>query len=106
MKGITSVPNFMKIYQAFQMLLVGKKDRQHRYTDRQTGDMISLLIFLESRLNTVFTTHFTIPKNECKVQNKSPILMKDSLNMFKFYGRMVFICASFLNLGAGVAQAV
>jgi hypothetical protein len=35
LKGITSVPNFIKFYQAVQKLLVGK-------TDRQTGDMISL----------------------------------------------------------------
>jgi hypothetical protein len=48
LKGITSVPNFMKIYQAFQKLLVG--DTQ---TDRQTGDLISLLSFLEIRLKIV-----------------------------------------------------
>jgi hypothetical protein len=42
LNGITSVPNFMKIYQSFQKLLVG---------DRQTGDLISVLLFLESRLN-------------------------------------------------------
>jgi hypothetical protein len=41
------VPNFVKIYQAFQKLLVG--DTQ---TDRQTGDLINLLSFLESRLKT------------------------------------------------------
>jgi hypothetical protein len=35
----------MKIYQAVQKLLVG--DLQ---TERQTGDLISLLSFLESRL--------------------------------------------------------
>jgi hypothetical protein len=35
------MPNFMKIYQAVQKLLVG---------DRQTGDLISLLSLLESRL--------------------------------------------------------
>jgi hypothetical protein len=45
LNGITSVPNFMKIYQAVQRLLGG--DIQ---TDRQTGDLISLLSFLESRL--------------------------------------------------------
>jgi hypothetical protein len=33
----------MKIYQAVQNLLVG---------DRQTGDLVSLLSFLESRLKT------------------------------------------------------
>jgi hypothetical protein len=38
-----SVPNFMKIYQAVQKLI-------ERDTHRQTGDLISLLSFLESRL--------------------------------------------------------
>jgi hypothetical protein len=42
---ITSVPNFMKIYQAVQTLSVG--DTQ---IDSQIGDLISLLSFLESRL--------------------------------------------------------
>jgi hypothetical protein len=37
--------NFMKIYQAVQKLLMG--DAQ---TERQTGDLISLLSFLGSRL--------------------------------------------------------
>jgi hypothetical protein len=41
LNGITSIQNFMKSYQAVQKLLVG---------DRQTGDLISLLSFLESRL--------------------------------------------------------
>jgi hypothetical protein len=45
LNGLTSVPNVMKIYQAVQKLLVG--DTQ---TDRETGDLISLLSFLESRL--------------------------------------------------------
>jgi hypothetical protein len=40
LNGITSIPNFMKIYQAVQKILVG--DTQ---TDKQTGDMISLLSF-------------------------------------------------------------
>jgi hypothetical protein len=39
LNGITSVPNFMKIYQVLQK-------------DRQTGDLISLLSFLESRLKS------------------------------------------------------
>jgi hypothetical protein len=43
--------NFMKIYQVVQNLLVGdtQKDSQ---IDRQTGDLISLLSFLEMRLKT------------------------------------------------------
>jgi hypothetical protein len=41
LNGITSIPNFMKIYPAVKKLLVA---------DRQTGDLISLLSFLESRL--------------------------------------------------------
>jgi hypothetical protein len=45
LNGITSIPNFMKIYQVDQKLLVG--DTQ---TDTQTGDLISLLTFLGSRL--------------------------------------------------------
>jgi hypothetical protein len=36
LNGITTVPNFMKIYQPVQELSV-------RETDRQTGDLISLL---------------------------------------------------------------
>jgi len=49
LNGITSLPNIMKIYKAVQKLLVGdtQTDRQ---SDRQTGDLISLLSFLESRL--------------------------------------------------------
>jgi hypothetical protein len=35
----------MKIYQSVQKLLVGNTQR-----DTQTGDLISLLLFLESRL--------------------------------------------------------
>jgi hypothetical protein len=38
--GITCPPNFMGIYPSFQKLL-----------DRQAGDLISQLLFLESRLN-------------------------------------------------------
>jgi hypothetical protein len=45
LNGITSIPNFMKIYNVVQKLLVG--DTQ---TDKETGDFISLLSFLESRL--------------------------------------------------------
>jgi hypothetical protein len=43
LNGINSVPNFIKIYQAVQKLLVGD-------TDRETGNSISLLSFFESRL--------------------------------------------------------
>jgi hypothetical protein len=42
LNGITSVPNFMKFYQVVQKLLVGDT-HTHRQTDRQTGDLISLL---------------------------------------------------------------
>jgi hypothetical protein len=42
MNRTTCLQNFMKIYQSVQKLLMG--------TDRQTGDLISLLAFLESRL--------------------------------------------------------
>jgi hypothetical protein len=48
LNGITSVPNFTKIYQAFQKLLVW--DAQ---TDRRNGDLISLLSFLENRLKII-----------------------------------------------------
>jgi hypothetical protein len=48
LNGITSVPNFMKIYQTVPKLLVG--DIQ---THRQTGELISLLNFLESRLKSL-----------------------------------------------------
>jgi hypothetical protein len=71
LNGINSIPNFMKIYQAVQKLLVGdtedrQTDRQtdrhtdthththtHTHTQRQTVELISLLSFLESRLKTV-----------------------------------------------------
>jgi hypothetical protein len=43
LNDIISVPNFMKIYQAVQKLLV-------RDTDGQIGDLISILSFLESKL--------------------------------------------------------
>jgi hypothetical protein len=58
LNGITSVPNFLKMYVAVQKLLVGshrptktqtdKDTDRHTYrqTDRQTGDLISLLSFL------------------------------------------------------------
>jgi len=42
LNGITSLPHFIKIYQAVQKLIKG--------TDRQDGDLISLFTFLESRL--------------------------------------------------------
>jgi hypothetical protein len=44
------LPNFMKIYQLVQKLLGGgaQKDRQ---THTQSDDLISLLSFLESRMN-------------------------------------------------------
>jgi hypothetical protein len=44
---MTSLQNFIKIYQLVQKLLGGT----HRQTDRQTGDLISLtFLFKESRL--------------------------------------------------------
>jgi hypothetical protein len=54
--GITPVQNFMKIYQAVQKLFVGDTVRQTQ-TDRQTGDLISLLSLLERRLNII---HFLL----------------------------------------------
>jgi hypothetical protein len=47
------LPNFMEIYQAVKKLLVG---------DRQTGDLISLLSFLESRLKSMYYTQSTHQK--------------------------------------------
>jgi hypothetical protein len=41
-----TLPNFTKIYQLVQKLLVGG------HADKQTGDLISLLSVLESRLET------------------------------------------------------
>jgi hypothetical protein len=49
LNGITSVTNLMKIFQAVQKLLVGDTQTDTE-TDRQTGDFIGLLPFLESRL--------------------------------------------------------
>jgi hypothetical protein len=45
MNGITSIPNFIKFYQAVLTLLV-----EDTHTDRETGDLINLLSFLENRL--------------------------------------------------------
>jgi hypothetical protein len=45
LNSITSIPNFMNIYQVVQKLIVGD-------TERQTGDLTSLLSFLESRLKS------------------------------------------------------
>jgi hypothetical protein len=46
---MTSLLNFIKIYQLVQKLLVG-----HTQTDRQTGDLIILtFLFEESRLITI-----------------------------------------------------
>jgi hypothetical protein len=58
LNGITSVPNFMRFNQAFQKLklyiyqLTFQHSKGHTasQTERQTGDLISLLSFLESRL--------------------------------------------------------
>jgi hypothetical protein len=44
LNGITCLPIFMNVYHSVQKLLVG---------DRQTGDLISLLSFLESRLKNI-----------------------------------------------------
>jgi hypothetical protein len=44
--------NFMKFYQAGQKLIVGDT-QTHSHTDRQAGDLISLLSFLKSRLKTL-----------------------------------------------------
>jgi hypothetical protein len=52
LNGITSLPDVMKIYPAVQKSLV--EDIQ---TDTQTSDMISLLSFLKSRLQSSPTTH-------------------------------------------------
>jgi hypothetical protein len=47
--GMTSLLNFIKIYQLVQKLFGGT----HRQTDRQTGELISLnFLFEESRLKT------------------------------------------------------
>jgi hypothetical protein len=45
MNSIIHIPNFMKMYQSVQKLLL--RDTQ---ADRQIGDLISLLSFLESKL--------------------------------------------------------
>jgi hypothetical protein len=45
----------MKIYQAFQKLLVGDRDRQ-------TGDLISLLSFLEFKLKSYDRPQTHIPQ--------------------------------------------
>jgi hypothetical protein len=55
LNDINSMPNFMKIYGAVQTLL----SEAHRQTDKQThthtGDLISLLRFIESRLKISFS---------------------------------------------------
>jgi hypothetical protein len=51
--GMTSLPNFIKIYELVQKLLGGGEDTDGRL-DRQTGDLISLtFLFKESRLKSI-----------------------------------------------------
>jgi hypothetical protein len=49
----------MKIYQAVQNLLVG--GHTDREKDRQTGDLISLISFIEIRLKTRKLSNFPSP---------------------------------------------
>jgi hypothetical protein len=50
---MTSIPNFIKIYQLVEKLLGGT----HRQTDRQNGDLISLtFVFKESRRKIVISS--------------------------------------------------
>jgi hypothetical protein len=54
LNDITSLPNVMKIYQAVQKLLVGDTQTDtDTHTHTQTGDLISLLSFLKSRLKSI-----------------------------------------------------
>jgi hypothetical protein len=58
---MTSLLNFIKIYQLVQQSLGGTQTdrRTDRHTDRQTGDLISLtFLFKESRLITDFVTDY------------------------------------------------
>jgi hypothetical protein len=57
----------MKIYQAVQKLLVGT----YRQTDRQTGDLISLLSFLESSQQTGFINIYEYVNWVDVTQNKA-----------------------------------
>jgi hypothetical protein len=57
MHGINCLPNFMKIYQSVQTLLLGYT---HTDTHRQDGDLISLFPFLESRLIKTFLYSNTV----------------------------------------------
>jgi hypothetical protein len=60
---ITCLPNFIKIYLSFQKLLVGDTyTHTHTHTHRhtQTGDLINLLLFLESKLKIVFKYTYAI----------------------------------------------
>jgi hypothetical protein len=53
--GMTSLLNFIKVYQLVQKLLGGDTQTEDGRTDRQTGDLINLtFLFKESRPKTVF----------------------------------------------------
>jgi hypothetical protein len=54
---MTSLPNFIKIYQLVQKLLGGTPRQTDEQTDRQTDDLISLtFLFKESRIRSAEET--------------------------------------------------
>jgi hypothetical protein len=79
LNGITSTLNFTKTYQAVQKLLVG--DRQ---THRQTGDLISLLSFLESSLKIRIKYLFKILRITLQTFERTASLWTLSLHFFAF----------------------
>jgi hypothetical protein len=57
--GMTSLLNFIKVYQLDQKLLGGTHRQTDRQTDRQTGDLTSLtFLFEESRLKIPLNSRF------------------------------------------------
>jgi hypothetical protein len=69
----------MKIYQAVQKLLVGGANRQTQ-TDRQTGDLISLLSFFGKKAtnHSFMTSH--IPPNHVFATNTAIELIRNGYN--------------------------
>jgi hypothetical protein len=70
---MTSLLNFIKIYQLVQKLLGGDPQTDRRRTDRQTGDVTSLtFLFEESEAKNRCTRNITHYKESATIRNLKP----------------------------------
>jgi hypothetical protein len=86
---MTSLLNFIKIYQLVQKLLGGK----HRQTDRQTGDLISLtLLFKESRLKSAASSGIGYCYSTSRlIKRRSRLTQRSSCNIkLRFIFSIIF----------------